>query len=36
VNPATVLAELEQQWEAGTLTPRDQDRLVALSAAVQL
>lgn len=31
----TALAELEAKWERGTLTAREQVRLVALSAAVR-
>lgn len=29
------LAVLHAKWEAGTLTPRDRERLIALSEAVQ-
>ena len=32
----TALAELVAKWEAGTLTGREQQRLVALAEAVQL
>ena len=31
----TALADLVAAWEAGTRTPREQQRLVALSEAVQ-
>ena len=31
----SALAELEAEWEAGTLTDRDRDRLIALAEAVR-